>query len=135
MGFLNGIERGKAFRLQEAKLQTNRSQGLKRSRSETSLSVQEEKHNSRLKKKRREEVPEITFPTVKNNYYEIAIGIERGKAFRFKTPCSILIVGPSGCSDLFYRIVTLGSFGRIVCEPSARDSLLLRSVEKLDSEP
>ena len=41
-GFLNGIERRKAFRLQEAKLQTNRSQRSKRSRSETPLSVQEE---------------------------------------------------------------------------------------------
>ena len=40
-------------------------------------------------------MPEITFPTEKN--YDIANGKERGKAFRFKTPSSILIVGPSGC--------------------------------------
>ena len=93
-GFLNGIERGKAFRLQEAKLETNRTQGLKRSRSETPLSVQEEKHNCQRKTKH-EEVPEITFPT-KNNP-GIPSGIERGKAFRFMTPSSILVVGPSGC--------------------------------------
>ena len=43
----------------------------------------------------REEVPEITFTTKKN--YEIANGIQWGKAFQFKTPSSILIVGPSGC--------------------------------------
>ena len=35
-GIPSGIERGKAFWLQEAKLQTNRTHGLKRSRSETS---------------------------------------------------------------------------------------------------
>ena len=35
--------------LLEAKLQTNRNQGLKRSRSETPLSVQEEKHNCQRK--------------------------------------------------------------------------------------
>ena len=66
---------------------------------------------------------EITFPTEKN--YEIANGIDRGKAFRFKTPSSILTAGPSLWlrKDLFYRIVTLGSFGRIVCEPFAHDSL------------
>ena len=41
-------------------------------------------------------MPEITFPTEKN--YEIANGIERKEAFRFKTTSSILVVGPSGCS-------------------------------------
>ena len=51
-GFLNGIERGNAFRLQEAKLQTNRSQRLKRSRSETPLSVQEENIIVKVKKTR-----------------------------------------------------------------------------------
>ena len=85
---------GKAFWLQEAKLQTNRIQGLKRSRSETPLSAQEEKHNCQ-RKKIREEVPEITFP-IENNP-GIPSEIEWGKAFRFKTPSSILIFGPSGC--------------------------------------
>ena len=42
----------------------------------------------------RDEVPEITFPTEKN--YDIATGIEWGKALRFKTPSSILVVDPSG---------------------------------------
>ena len=37
----------------------------------------------------------ITLPTEKQNGF--LIGVERGKAFRFKTPSSILIVGPSGC--------------------------------------
>ena len=40
-------------------------------------------------------MPEITLPTEKN--YEIANGIEWGKAFRFKTPSSILVVSPSCC--------------------------------------
>ena len=53
-------------------------------------------------------------------------GIEFGKAFRFKTPSSILIVGPSGCGKTcFTESFTLGSLGRIVCEPSSHDSLLL----------
>ena len=37
----------------------------------------------------------ITLPTEKQNGF--LIGVDRGKAFRFKTPSSILIVGPSGC--------------------------------------
>ena len=41
---------------------------------------------------------EITFPTKTN--YEIANGIEWRKAFRIKTPSSILVVGPSGCGKL-----------------------------------
>ena len=90
----NEIEWGKAFRLQEARLQTNRTQRIKRSRSETPLSAQEEKHNCQ-RKATRQEVPEIIFPTGKN--YEIVNGIERGKAFRFKTPSSILIAARSGC--------------------------------------
>ena len=49
-GFLNGIERGKPFLLQEAKLQANRTQGLKRSRRERPLSAQGEKHNCQRKK-------------------------------------------------------------------------------------
>ena len=43
----------------------------------------------------REDVPQITFP-IENNL-GIPSGIEWGKAFRFKTLSSILIVGPSGC--------------------------------------
>ena len=48
---LDHINRKK--KLQEAKLQTNRSQGLKRSGSETPLSVQEEKHKCQRKKNTR----------------------------------------------------------------------------------
>ena len=43
----------------------------------------------------RVDAPKITLPTEKQNGF--LIGVERGKAFRFKTPYSILIVGPSGC--------------------------------------
>ena len=93
-GIPSGIEKGKAFRLQEAKLQTNRTRGLTRSRIETFLSAQEE-HNFQGNTTR-EEVPEITFPTQNNP--GIPSGIERGIAFRFKTPSSILIVGLSGCA-------------------------------------
>ena len=42
----------------------------------------------------REELPEIAFPTENNP--GIPSGIERGIAFRFKTPSSILVGGPSG---------------------------------------
>ena len=45
--------------------------------------------------KKTQEVPKITFPTGKQNGF--LNGVDRGKAFRFKTPSSILIVGPSGC--------------------------------------
>ena len=65
---------------QEAKLQRNRSQRLKRSSSKTPLSVQNEIKNSQRKKKTREEVPEITFPTENNP--GIPSGIGKGKAFR-----------------------------------------------------
>ena len=41
------------------------------------------------------EVANITFPAGKN--HGIPNEIEMGEAFRFKTPFSILIVGPSGC--------------------------------------
>ena len=94
-GIPSGIERGKAFWLQEAKLQTNRTHGLKRSRSETSLSAQEDKHNCQ-RKITRQEVPEITFPTENNP--GIPSGIEWGKAFRSsrRTPRHI--------RDLFYRL-------------------------------
>ena len=43
----------------------------------------------------RVDAPKIAFPTEKQN--GIPNGIERGIAFRFKTPSSILVVGPSGC--------------------------------------
>ena len=43
----------------------------------------------------RKEVPEIAFPTKNNS--GIPSGIERGIAFRLKTPSSILVMGPSGC--------------------------------------
>ena len=42
-----------------------------------------------------QEVRKITFPTEKN--HGIPNGIEMGEAFQFKTPSSILIVGPSSC--------------------------------------
>ena len=41
------------------------------------------------------DAPKIILRTEKQNGF--LIGVERGKAFRFKTPSSILIVGPSGC--------------------------------------
>ena len=43
----------------------------------------------------RVDAPKITFPTEKK--HGIPNEIEMGGAFRFKTPCSILIVGPFGC--------------------------------------
>ena len=43
----------------------------------------------------RVDAPKITFPTENNR--GIHSEIERGKAFRLKTPSSILIVCPSGC--------------------------------------
>ena len=45
-------------------------------------------------------MPEIIFP--KENNPGIPRGIERGKAFRFKTPSSILIIGPSGCGKTYF---------------------------------
>ena len=41
------------------------------------------------------DAPKIILPTEKQNGF--LTGVERGKAFRFKTPSSILIVGPSVC--------------------------------------
>ena len=41
------------------------------------------------------DAPKIILRTEKQNGF--LIGVERGKAFRFKTPSSILIVGPSSC--------------------------------------
>ena len=76
----------------------------------------------------RVDAPKVTFPNENNP--GIPRGIEKGKAFRFKTPSSILIVGPSGCGKTCFTEVTLGSFGRFVCEPSTRDILLLRSVAR-----
>ena len=46
---------------------------------------------------KKKEVPKITFSTEKN--HGIPNGIEMGEGFRFKTPSSILIVGPSGCGQ------------------------------------
>ena len=120
-GIPSGIEKGKAFRLQEAKLQINRTQGLKRSRIETFLSAQEEKNNTRGSA--RDHISYRKQPGIPS-------GIEKGKAFRFKTPSSILIVGPSGCRKTCFTVVTLGSLGRIVCEPSTHDTLLIRGVAR-----
>ena len=103
-GIPSGIERGKAFRLQEAKLQTNRTQELKRSRSETPPSAQEEKHNCQ-RKTTQEEVPEITFPTENNP--GIPSGIEWEIAFRFKAPSSILTAGHSGCGKTCFTELLL----------------------------
>ena len=45
-------------------------------------------------------MPEITFSTEDNP--GIPSGIATEKAFRFKTPSSILIVGPSGCRKTYF---------------------------------
>ena len=74
--------------------------------------------------KTRVDASKITLPIEKQDKFPN--GIEFGEAFRFKTPSSILIVGPSGCGKTcFTESFTLGSLGRIVCEPSSHDSLLL----------
>ena len=49
----------------------------------------------------RVDASKITLPTEKQNGF--LIGVERGKAFRFKTPSSILIVGPSGCGKTCFN--------------------------------
>ena len=75
-------------------------------------------------KKTQEEVPEITFSTEDNP--GIPSGIATEKAFRFKTPSSILIVGPSGCRKTYFTESLLLDYLEVFfCEPSAHDSLLL----------
>ena len=61
-------------------------------------------------------MPEIAFPTENNP--GIPSEIEIGKAFRFKTPSSILIVGPSGCRKTCFT-----------------ESLLLDNLEELFVNP
>ena len=43
---------------------------------------------------KRDDVPKTPFPTENQN--ELPNGTEFGEAFRFKTPSSSLVVGPSG---------------------------------------
>ena len=75
----------------------------------------------------RVDAPKIAFPTEKQN--GIPNGIERGIAFRFKTPSSILVVGLSGCGKTcFTESLLLDHLEKIVCKPSSHVSLLLRGV-------
>ena len=55
--------------------------------------IRHEKHSCQ-RQETPDNVPNNTFPTEK--HHGIPSGIEMGEAFRFKTPSSILIVGPSG---------------------------------------
>lgn len=50
-----------------------------------------------------------------------------GEAFRFKIPCSILIVGPSGCgATYFIESLLLDHLDELfVNPPTVRDALLL----------
>ena len=60
--------------------------------------IRHEKHSCQSSgSEKTQEVPKITFPTEKN--HGIPNRIEMGEAFRFKTPSSILIVGPSSCGE------------------------------------
>ena len=58
--------------------------------------------------------------------------MEFGEVFRFKTPPSILVVGPFSCGKACFTesFTDLGSLRGIVCIPSSHDSLLLRSAAR-----
>ena len=58
--------------------------------------VRHEKHSCQSSgSEKTREVLKVTFPTEKN--HGTSSGLEMAEVFRFKTPSSILIVGPSGC--------------------------------------
>ena len=60
--------------------------------------------------------PKITFPTENNP--GIPDRIERGKAFQFKTPSSILVVGPSGCrKTCFTELLLLDHLEELFVNP------------------
>ena len=79
-------------------------------------------------------MPRISDPIKKN--YETANGIERGKAFWFNTPSSILVVGPSGCGKpCFTESLLLDHFGKN-CLGTLRPRLIIATGRgKMDSEP
>ena len=61
-------------------------------------------------------VPKITFPNETN--HGILNGIEMGEAFLFKTPSSILIVGPSGYGKTcFTKSLLLDHLGELFVNP------------------
>ena len=79
--------------------------------------VRHEKHSCQSSgSEKTRAVPKITFPNEKN--HGIPNGIEMGEAFRFKTPSSILIVGPSACGKTCFT-----------------ESLLLDHLEELFANP
>ena len=78
------------------------------------------------------DVPHITFPTKK--HHGIPSTIEMGEAFRFKTPSSILIVGPSVCGKTcFTESLLLDHLEELFVNPPLR--FIIASVHgKMDLE-